>query len=88
MIVRLSNVCVPSFHRGPIRFGFDDRWGPDRPVTESRIPLDIYLYPSGRMTDGGYEPPIPIRPDDGWGTRTADVVLRNSGSVFEHVFFL
>ena len=33
----------------------------------TRMSRDNYLYPSGRMTGGGFESPIPIRPDDGWG---------------------
>ena len=52
-------------HRGPIRSGFTDGW------VQSQMPQGIHPYPSpsGRMTDGGFEPPIPIRPDDGWGFR-------------------
>ena len=44
-----------NLQRGPIRV--DDLWGPVTDVS------DIYLYPSDRMKDGGFEPPIPIRPD-------------------------
>ena len=64
----------------PIPIRPDDGWGVRSTYTHpdgSDIKLSVrmgfddgganYLYPSIRMTDGGFESPILLRSDDGWG---------------------